>query len=105
MYGGQIGFDEGGVLKALSRPVWKQLDIEYDYDRKGNKIHESHRQVDLSIGDVLAVLVMAGVVTLTPFAVEKIGEWQIETNLPTTYKIFTAPGTFGNLLQRLGLLK
>ncbi|GAI29406.1 unnamed protein product, partial [marine sediment metagenome] len=65
--GGNIGFDEGGVLKALTaRPVFKQMTHEYKYTKKGLLKWEQQKDIDISIGDVIIPLVMAGFITLTP---------------------------------------
>ena len=71
---GEIGFDEGGVLDALSKPAYTETVEEFTYDRNGNVLTKRTKAGSVSVADVLAVLVVTGVITLTPIFLSRIGE-------------------------------
>ena len=51
---GQLGFDEGRVLQALSRPFLKRKVVTYEYDRKGRVEQEYTDEYNISIAHVIA---------------------------------------------------
>ena len=55
---GQIGFDEGRVLNALSKPFIKRKVISYKYDRKGRVSKEFTDEYDISMAHVIAAAVI-----------------------------------------------
>ncbi|GAG74164.1 unnamed protein product [marine sediment metagenome] len=63
--GGEIGFDEGGVLQALfARPVWSQETEHFKYNKQGLVIKRWTTKFDMSMGDALVPLVLAGILSL-----------------------------------------
>ena len=69
---GEIGFDEGGVLAALfSKPFYSESTIYFKY-RKGELIEQTTKSFDVSMGDVLVPMIIAGAVTLSVFSLEAI---------------------------------
>ena len=80
--GGQVGFDEGGVLQALKEPMWRQISKTYDYNRKGLVIEELTTETNVSMANVLTVLVLGGVVTLTPFFLDAIKDFLPDIPFP-----------------------
>lgn len=58
---GQIGFDEGGVLEALSKPVYSKKEVKYFYlgRGKGRRIdRKTIETMEFSMATVVAILVM-----------------------------------------------
>ena len=72
--GGDIGFDEGGILQALSHALRTKTTVTYTYDRKDRIKTQTTDVTAVSVADVLAVLVVAGVITLAPFAAARIAD-------------------------------
>ena len=63
--GGEVGFDEGGVLQALfTRPVWSQETEHFEYNKKGLVTRRWITKYDVSMGDALVPLVLAGIISL-----------------------------------------
>ena len=56
--GGEIGFDEGGVLKALSEPVVTRTVVDFTRNRKGEVISQATSVYNVSMTTVLALLVL-----------------------------------------------
>lgn len=56
--GGQIGFDEGGVLQALSKPVFTTKVTHYERNRKGEVTSKYENDYTISIADVLVAAAM-----------------------------------------------
>ncbi|GAG66440.1 unnamed protein product [marine sediment metagenome] len=50
--GGQIGFDEGGVLQALSKPFMQRETITYEYNKQGLIIAQHTDKFDVSMAHV-----------------------------------------------------
>lgn len=78
---GQAGFDEGGVMQALSRPVWKRVSRHVEYNSKGLLEDEDIDELNISLLTVLAPLVLAGVITLSPFFMERLKDLGVESAL------------------------
>ena len=84
--GGDIGFDEGGILQALSHALHTKTTVTYTYDRKDRIKTQTTDVTAVSVADVLAVLVVAGVITLTGFAAARVGEVTEGKALGDTFK-------------------
>ncbi|GAJ10942.1 unnamed protein product [marine sediment metagenome] len=54
---GQVGFDEGGVLDALSKPIFSQTDVYYKH-KKGLVVHERTRMIEFSLATAIGILVL-----------------------------------------------
>ena len=57
---GQIGFDEGGVLQAVSEPIGTTTITSYEYNKKGLVERQQVTTFKVSVADVLAVLIAMG---------------------------------------------
>ena len=72
--GGEIGLDEGGIAQAISdmighffeRPVWKQEAENIKYNKKGLVTKKWTTTHDISMGEILVPLVIAGFIKLNP---------------------------------------
>ena len=56
--GGDIGFDEGGVLQALSKPFYRREVKTFTYNKKGLLIREVTTHKDIAWSDIIAAGVM-----------------------------------------------
>ena len=63
---GQLGFDEGGVLQALSKPIYTTKVTDYERNRKGEITQQRETNYTISMADVLvaAALVLGPIVFL-----------------------------------------
>ena len=100
--GGEIGFDEGGVLQAMfSKPFYVNTVIKRKYNRKGLMIRESTHVYDISIGDVVVAGILAGIITLSVFSVKALQD--AADKLPSLSDVSLPTGTSaqGNYLRQI----
>ena len=89
--GGEIGFDEGGVLQAMfSKPFYVNTVVERSYNRKGLLTRESTHTYNISIGDVVVAGIIAGVITLSIFSSAAIAA--AADKLPSLSSLPSIPG-------------
>jgi len=66
--GGEMGFDEGGVLQALSKPFYKREFVNYTYFKNGKLKRKETGNYDVSWMDILAgACVIFGPIVLMQF--------------------------------------
>ena len=71
--GGELGFDEGGVLNAImSRPVYRKETEEWKYNKKGLPLKHWTTNWDVALGDILIPLVLGGLITLSPLFLSRL---------------------------------
>ena len=61
--GGSLGFDEGGVLEALSKPFFEKTVTSYTY-RKGQVATETVQTYSISMAHIVAAGILAGIISL-----------------------------------------
>ncbi|GAG76512.1 unnamed protein product [marine sediment metagenome] len=64
--GGQIGLDEGGILKALSKGGGTQVHEEFVYNKKGLLIDKTTTTLEVTAVHVVAALAGAGLIIYGP---------------------------------------
>ena len=64
--GGELGFDEGGVLQSLSKPIYTTKVIDYERNRKGEVTQQRETNYTISMADIIvaAALVLGPIVFL-----------------------------------------
>jgi len=115
---GQVGFDEGGVLQALSRPIWRKELVDYEYDRKGNLIHKETGWYDVSWADILAgACIIFGPIVLMQFytqvftddvkrtAAEKFVRTQLAPHIKGRELDRAVANAFWGLIQNFGWMR
>lgn len=113
--GGQIGFDEGGVLQALSKPLYSTQVTDYKRNKKGAVTKETVTNYTISMADVIvaAALVLgpivflklrAGLPNIVPSGAVSESIEQVVSNLSDGIPSADALGAIMNILDPLKLI-
>lgn len=96
----EVGLDEGGILEALSKPIYTREWIEYVYGTKGSSkgkiVEEIKHEVSVSLSTVLGVSAFSALVALIQNAgfrdvLDKVGSGEnIEDIVAGVGKLFGA---------------
>lgn len=95
--GGQLGFDEGGVLSALSRPfIYREVE-RFKYDPKGRVSKRTVTRAELAWSDILAgAAVVLGPVVFMWFSTQILTDTNIRSAAETYLKMQLAPVAWTN---------
>lgn len=81
MVADQLGFDEGGVLQALSKPFYTRTEEQFEHDKHGNVTVKVTDTYSVAMSDVIAALTLTtGTAWLAMFVTDKdFREWWFNT--------------------------